>query len=196
MNAKPQLILASASPRRLDLLAQIGIVPDAVRPADIDESVGRAELPRPHAARLALEKAQAVLAGLDQPAAILAADTVVALGRRILPKAEDEATARGCLRLLSGRRHTVYGGIALIAPDGTIKTRMVETAVVFKRLHPTEIATYLATGDWQGKAGGYAIQGRAAAFIRQINGSYSNVVGLSLFETAALLTSIGFEDTL
>lgn len=194
MNAKPQLILASASPRRLDLLAQIGIVPDAVHPADIDESAQRGELPRPHAARLALEKAQAVAAGLDGSAAILAADTVVALGRRILPKAEDEKTARECLQDLSGRRHTVYGGIALIAPNGTVKTRMVETAVVFKRLHKTEIAAYLACGEWQGKAGGYAIQGRAAAFIRRINGSYSNVVGLGLFETAALLTSIGFED--
>lgn len=194
MNAKPQLILASASPRRLDLLAQIGIVPDAVHPADIDESAQRGELPRPHAARLALEKAQAVAAGLDGSAAILAADTVVALGRRILPKAEDEKTARDCLQHLSGRRHTVYGGIALIAPDGTVKTRMVETAVVFKRLHKTEIAAYLACGEWQGKAGGYAIQGRAAAFIRRINGSYSNVVGLGLFETSALLTSIGFED--
>ena len=194
MNAKPKLILASASPRRLDLLAQIGIVPDAVHPADIDESAQRGELPRPHAARLALEKAQAVAAGLDSSAAILAADTVVALGRRILPKAEDEKTARDCLQHLSGRRHTVYGGIALIAPDGTVKTRMVETAVVFKRLHKTEIAAYLACGEWQGKAGGYAIQGRAAAFIRRINGSYSNVVGLGLFETAALLTSIGFED--
>jgi septum formation protein len=194
LNAKPQLILASASPRRLDLLAQIGIVPDAVHPADIDESAQRGELPRPHAARLALEKAQAVAVGLDGSAAILAADTVVALGRRILPKAEDEKTARDCLQHLSGRRHTVYGGIALIAPDGTVKTRMVETAVVFKRLHKTEIAAYLACGEWQGKAGGYAIQGRAAAFIRRINGSYSNVVGLGLFETAALLTSIGFED--
>ena len=194
MNAKPKLILASASPRRLDLLAQIGIVPDAVHPADIDESAQRGELPRPHAARLALEKAQAVAAGLDDSAAILAADTVVALGRRILPKAEDEKTARECLQQLSGRRHTVYGGIVLIAPDGTVKTRMVETAVVFKRLHKTEIAAYLASGEWQGKAGGYTIQGRAAAFIRRINGSYSNVVGLGLFETAALLTSIGFED--
>ena len=194
MNAKPKLILASASPRRLDLLVQIGIVPDAVHPADIDESAQRGELPRPHAARLAMEKAQAVAAGLDSSAAILAADTVVALGRRILPKAEDEKTARECLQHLSGRRHTVYGGIALIAPDGTVKTRMVETAVVFKRLHKTEIAAYLASGEWQGKAGGYAIQGRAAAFIRRISGSYSNVVGLGLFETAALLTSIGFED--
>ncbi len=194
MNAKPKLILASASPRRLDLLVQIGIVPDAVHPADIDESAQRGELPRPHAARLAMEKAQAVAAGLDSSAAILAADTVVALGRRILPKAEDEKTARECLQHLSGRRHTVYGGIALIAPDGTVKTRMVETAVVFKRLHKTEIAAYLACGEWQGKAGGYAIQGRAAAFIRRISGSYSNVVGLGLFETAALLTSIGFED--
>jgi len=194
LNAKPKLILASASPRRLDLLVQIGIVPDAVHPADIDESAQRGELPRPHAARLAMEKAQAVAAGLDSSAAILAADTVVALGRRILPKAEDEKTARECLQHLSGRRHTVYGGIALIAPDGTVKTRMVETAVVFKRLHKTEIAAYLACGEWQGKAGGYAIQGRAAAFIRRISGSYSNVVGLGLFETAALLTSIGFED--
>ncbi len=190
MNENLPLILASASPRRLDLLTQIGIHPDSVCPAEIDETPFRGELPRQHAARMALEKALAVAALTESPAVILAADTVVALGRRILPKAEDEKTARACLTSLSGRRHTVHGGIALIVPDGRILTRLVQTAVTVKRLHDVEIESYIASGEWRGKAGGYAIQGRAAAFIRQINGSYSNVVGLSLYETAALLTSI------
>ncbi|MEQ8604459.1 MAG: nucleoside triphosphate pyrophosphatase [Marivibrio sp.] len=186
----PRLILASASPRRLDLLAQIGVVPAAVAPAHIDETPRKAELPRHLAERLAREKALAVAA--DQPgAAVLAADTVVALGRRALPKAEDRETARRCLEAMSGRRHTVYGGIALAAPDGEVRTRLVATAVAFKRLSDHEIRRYLDGGEWEGKAGGYAVQGRAAAFVRHLNGSYSNVVGLGLFETAGLLESAG-----
>jgi septum formation protein len=185
------LILASASPRRLDLLAQIGIRPDAVDPADIDETVRPRELPGPHALRLAREKALAV-AARHPDAFVLGADTVVACGRRVLPKAEDEATARRCLELLSGRRHRVYGGVALVAPNGRLTQRLVETVVAFKRLAPEEIAAYLASGEWRGKAGGYAIQGRAARFVRWLSGSYSNVVGLPLFETAALLEGSGF----
>lgn len=178
------LVLASASPRRRDLLAQIGIVPSAIRPADIDETPHKGELPRLHAARLALAKARRIS---DSKALVLAADTVVGLGRRILPKAEDRQTARYCLEMLSGRRHTVYGAIALIAPDGAVLTRLVTTSVTMKRLHETEIAAYLDTGGWHGKAGGYAIQGGAVAFVKKMNGSYTNVVGLCLFTTYQLL---------
>jgi len=180
------LILASASPRRLDLLAQIGVVPADVIPADIDETPHRDERPRDHALRLARGKAEAVAAS-HPGCAILAADTVVAVGRRILPKTEEEGEARTCLNLLSGRRHIVYGGIAFIGVDGVLRTRIIETAVVLKRLHASEVSDYIQSGEWQGKAGGYAIQGRAAAFVRRINGSYSNVVGLDLFATAQLL---------
>ena len=187
----PGLVLASASPRRLELLRQIGIVPDRVEPADIDESPTRGELPAPHVVRLAEAKARAV-----QPrhpgCFILAADTVVACGRRILPKAEDEQTARACLALLSGRRHRVYGGVALITPSGEIAIRRVVSQVAFKRLSEAETAAYLASGEWRGKAGGYAIQGRAAALIPWVSGSYSNVVGLPLFETAQLLAGRGY----
>ena len=187
----PRLVLASASPRRLDLLRQIGIVPDRVDPADIDETPTRGELPAPHVVRLAEAKARAV-----QPrhpgCFILAADTAVACGRRILPKAEDEKTARACLELLSGRRHRVYGGVALIMPAGEIAIRRVVTQVAFKRLGEGEIAAYLAGGEWRGKAGGYAIQGRAAALVSWVSGSYSNVVGLPLFETAQLLAGRGY----
>jgi septum formation protein len=193
-NDKPgsdRLILASASPRRLDLLAQLGITPTAVDPAHIDESPLGDELPAPHAARLAQEKALAVK-DAHAGAFILAADTVVACGRRILPKAEDERTLRRCLNLLSGRRHRVYGGICLIAPNGQILSRLVTTAVTFKRLDVSEIEAYAAHGEGLGKAGGYAIQGRAAAFVRALSGSYSNVVGLSLYETAALLKGAGY----
>ncbi|MEQ8440447.1 MAG: Maf family protein [Alphaproteobacteria bacterium] len=186
MTQLSDLILASASPRRLDLLSQIGIEPADVVPADIDEAAARGELPRDHARRLADEKADTV-AGRHPGRAVLAADTVVAVGRRILPKAETEKEALACLKLLSGRRHVVYGGIVLIGADGVRRNRIVETAVIFKRLHPDEVAAYLESGEWHGKAGGYAIQGRAAAFIRRINGSYSNVVGLDLFATAQLL---------
>ena len=182
----PELVLASASSRRIELLAQIGIVPQSVIPADIDETPITKELPRPHAVRLAREKAIAVAAQAPD-CWILAADTVVAVGRRILPKVEDEATAESCLGLLSGRAHRVYGGIALVSPEGHLSERSVMTRVKFKRLDDAERRDYLGLGEWQGKAGGYAIQGRAAAFVAAISGSYSNVVGLPLFETASLL---------
>ena len=194
-SASPRLILASASARRLDLLAQIGVTPDLVDPADIDETVMKGESPRAHAARLAGEKAAAV-AERHSDAVVLAADTVVACGRRILPKAESPEQARDCLRLLSGRRHVVLSAICLILPsrgatDRTVRARTVETAVRFKRLEAGEVETYIQQGDWRGKAGGYAIQGHAATFVAWINGSYSNVVGMPLFETHALLKSAG-----
>jgi septum formation protein len=185
------LVLASASPRRLDLLAQIGIVPDIVDAADIDESPRKRELPPQHAARLAEAKAMRV-ATRHAGAFVLAADTVVAVGRRILPKAETEADARACLALLSGRRHRVLGGVVLIDPAGRVRRRLVRSDVAMKRLSDVEIAAYLASGEWHGKAGGYAIQGCAAAFVRAIHGSYSNIVGLPLFETASLLDGAGF----
>jgi septum formation protein len=162
-----------------------------VDPAEIDETPLKRELPRAHAQRLAQAKAMAV-AARQSGAFVLSADTVVALGRRILPKAEDEATARRCLEQLSGRRHNVLGGVVLVAPDGRIGRRLVTTAVRLKRLTGPEIERYLESGEWQGKAGGYAIQGRAAAFVPAINGSYSNVVGLPLAETAALLAGLGY----
>lgn len=183
---KQKLILASASPRRLALLAQIGIEPDAVRPADLDEEPQKGELPRLHAIRLAEEKAKAV-AALEPGAFILAADTVVACGRRILPKAMSEEDARYCLTLLSGRAHRVYTAVALIDPQGRLRQRLSETRVHFKRLSATELEAYVASGEWRGKAGGYAIQGHAGAFVRSLNGSYSGVVGLPLFEVKALL---------
>jgi septum formation protein len=186
----PRLILASASPRRLELLRQIAIVPDAIDPADIDETPAPRETPRAHALRLAEAKARAV-AARHPDALVLAADTVVACGRRILPKAEDEAQARACLAMLSGRRHRVWGAIALAAPDGSLRTRVAVTVVRFARLAPEAIDAYLAGGEWRGKAGGYAIQGRAAAFVAFISGSYANVVGLDLFEAAALLRGAG-----
>ena len=189
--ASPALILASASPRRRDLLAQIGIVPDRIVPAALDESARRGELPEAHARRLSVEKARAV-AALNPGAFVLGADTVVGLGRRILPKAEDEATARRCLEALSGRRHRVIGGVCLVAPDGHLRTRLVTSIVAFNRLTDADIGGYLASGEWRGKAGGYAIQGRAAAHIRFVSGSYSNVVGLPLFETFNLLTGAGY----
>lgn len=182
------LILASASPRRRELLARLGIVPDAVEPAEINETPLKRELPRDYALRMAREKAFAV----DADGHVLAGDTVVALGRRILPKAEDEATARKCLELLSGRRHRVLSAVALLAPDGTMRERLSETVVRFKRLSNEEIAGYLASGEWHGKAGGYAIQGAAEGLIAWIGGSHSGVVGLPLFETRALLKTAGF----
>jgi len=186
----PRLILASASPRRLQLLRQIGLIPDRVEAPRVDETVRARELPRVHAARLADAKARAIVA--DFPADfVLAADTVVACGRRILPKALDEATARKCLALLSGRRHRVIGAVTLLAPGSRSGTRLVTTSVTFKRLSAAEIEAYLASGEWHDKAGGYAIQGRAAAFVRQLSGSYSNVVGLPLYETATLLQGFG-----
>ncbi len=184
------LILASASPRRLDLLRQIGVEPDMVVPADLDESVRAGELPRDHAGRLAAEKAAHVAAG-HPDAYVLAADTVVACGRRILGKAGDDAEARRYLELLSGRRHRVFGGLCLLAPDGRQVSRVVLTSVAFKPLSGREIDDYLRHDEWRGKAGAYAIQGRAAAFVRQLNGSYSNVVGLPLFETMTALAGLG-----
>ncbi len=186
------LVLASASPRRLDLLRQIGLIPGAVDPADIDETPLKGELPLPHAQRLAAAKA-ALVAPRHPGCFILAADTVVACGRRILPKALDERTARRCLDLLSGRRHRVQGGLALLSPDGALRVRVVTTTVTFKRLDRSEVDSYLASGEWHGKAGGYAIQGRAAAFVRALSGCYSNVVGLPLFETAQLLKGAGLD---
>ena len=183
------LILASASPRRLALLAQIGIVPDRVVAADIDETPHKDETPRLHAARLAREKAARVA---EAGSFTLAADTVVAVGRRIVGKAGDEAEAAGFLRLLSGRRHHVLTAVTLIAPDGAASHRLSDNTVVFARLTAADIATYIDSGEWQGKAGGYAIQGLAAAFVRQIGGSYSGVVGLPLFETAQLLKGRGY----
>ena len=183
------LILASASPRRLALLAQIGIVPDRVVPTDINEAPLKAEQPRLHAQRLARAKAEAAAC---PGSFVLAADTVVAVGRRILPKAETEAQARACLALLSGRRHTVFTAVVLHAPDGRRAERMADTAVAFARLTAPQIDAYIATGEWRGKAGGYAIQGAAAAHIRFLSGSYANVVGLPLFETAQLLRGLGY----
>ena len=186
-----RLVLASASPRRIDLLAQIALSPDEVDPAGIDETPLAGELPARHALRLAEAKARSV-AARHAGAFVLGADTVVACGRRILPKALDRETARRCLTLLSGRRHRVHGGIALALPDGRIVGRRVETAVLFKRLERAEIEDYLASEEWHGKAGGYAIQGLAARYIRGVVGSYSNVVGLPLFETVNLLAGHGF----
>ncbi|SMF83502.1 septum formation protein [Tistlia consotensis] len=185
------LILASASPRRLALLRQIGIEPDAVEPAELDETPLPGELPVAHARRLADAKAEAV-ARRHPEAFVLAADTVVGVGRRILPKAEDVATARRCLELLSGRRHRVEGGLVLRAPGGRIGRRLSTTRVAFKRLSEDEIVGYLAGGEWHGKAGGYAIQGSAAAFVPWIEGSYSNVVGLDLAQVHALLDGLGW----
>lgn len=191
MTASADLVLASASPRRLDLLAQIGIVPARVDPADIDETPLKDETPRAHALRLACGKARAV-ADRQPGAFVLAADTVVACGTRILPKAEDEQTARRCLARLQGRRHRVYGGVCLIAPDGRQVSRVVQTVVTFAPLSEQQQRAFLAAGDWHGKAGGYAIQGLAAAFVSSLNGSYSNVVGLPLHETANLLAGLGY----
>jgi len=186
----PSLILASASPRRRELIARLGIEPARVVHADIDETPLKSELPRDYAMRMAREKA---LAAADPAAHVLAGDTVVAVGRRILPKAEDEATARSCLALMSGRRHRVLSAVALLAPDGTLRARLSETQVRFKPLSAEEIRAYLAGGEWHGKAGGYAIQGSAEGLIAWISGSHSGVVGLPLFETRALLKSAGFD---
>ncbi len=190
MAAKPPLVLASASPRRLDLLARIGVVPDAVLPTDTDETPRKGEVPRRLAARLAAVKAAAVPA--PPGALVLAADTVVGLGRRVLPKADTEEEARRCLEMLSGRRHQVATGVALRLPDGRLRQRLVLTAVAFQRLTAAQIEDYVSRGEWRGKAGGYAIQGRAECFVRFLSGSHSNVVGLPLFETAQLLRGAGW----
>ncbi len=173
------------------MLGQIGIVPDIVIAADVDERPRRHELPRDLARRLAAAKAEAVSCRFPD-AFVLAADTVVARGRRALPKADDAETARACLKALSGRRHRVFGGVALIAPGGRRALRLVVTAVAFKRLAGDEVERYLASGEWLGKAGGYAVQGLAGRFVRAIQGSYSNIVGLPLFETAAILEGLGY----
>ncbi len=185
----PSLTLASASPRRRELLARLGIEPAAIHPADIDESPHKAELPRTYAIRMAREKALAAASSDDH---VLAGDTVVAVGRRILPKTEDEASARQCLGLMSGRRHTVFSAITLRTPEGKLLERLSETKVRFKRLSSAEIDSYIAGGEWHGKAGGYAIQGAAEGLIAWIQGSHSGVVGLPLFETRALLKSADF----
>lgn len=192
--ATSQLILASSSPRRLDLLRQIGIEPFRIETPRIDETAEDREQPRDHALRLAASKRDAVCERIGHTGDyVLAADTVVACGRRILPKAEDRETAERCLRLLSGRRHRVYTGVAVTAPDGRDNARVVMTTVTLKRLGSEQLMHYLESGEWQGKAGGYGIQGRADAFVTSINGSYSNVVGLPLQASADLLRGLGFQ---
>jgi septum formation protein len=197
MIGRPKLVLASGSPRRLNLINQVGIEPDALRPTEIDETPNKGELPRAYADRLARGKAEAGLAAIVRDdelneAYVLAADTVVAVGRRILPKAELLDDAQQCLRLLSGRNHQVYTGVCLVTPKRVFRQRLVETRVRFKRLSNEDIEDYLATGEWQGKAGGYAVQGLAGAFIVKVAGSYSNVVGLPLYETISLLAGEGY----
>jgi septum formation protein len=192
------LILASGSPRRLDLLNQVRIEPKRLLPMDIDETAAKAENPRTLAQRLAREKAEAAFAVIRQepewPASwILAADTVVAVGRRILPKAEVQADAYACLNLLSGRAHWVYTGVTVIAPSGHTRHRVVETKVRFKRLSNDDIDAYVTSGEWRGKAGGYGVQGIAGAFVQKMSGSYTNVVGLPLHETLQLLSGEGFD---
>jgi septum formation protein len=186
-----RLILASASPRRLELLEQIGVVPVRVEPADLDETPHGRELPADYAVRLAQEKATAV-ASRSPGAYVLAADTVVAVGRRILGKPSDIAEARSFLQLLSGRRHQVIGGVAVVDPEGRVRSRTITSVVRFRRLSEPDIASYVAGNEWRDKAGGYAIQGHAAVFVAFISGSYSNIVGLPLFETARLLAGAGF----
>ena len=194
---RPKLVLASASPRRLALLQQIGIEPDALLPADLDETPHRNELPRSLAARLGVEKARTAAERLRKDAElggayVLAADTVVAVGRRILPKCEVTDEALQCLRLLSGRAHRVFTGISLATPKGAVRSRLVESRIRFKRLSEAEIEAYIASGEWRGKAGGYAIQGLAGAFVVKLIGSYPAVVGLPLYETVSLLGGEGY----
>jgi septum formation protein len=195
MSMAATFVLASASPRRRELLLQIGLRPDAIVAADIDETPLKNEAPPALAQRLAGAKLAAVRAGAPDNhfgGYILAADTVVGVGRRILPKPEDRAAARRCLELLSGRRHHVFTAVAAVAPDGTQRARLVDSVVTFKRLGTDEITWYLDSDEWRGKAGGYGIQGRAGRFVRFLRGSYSNVVGLPLFETANLLEGLGY----
>jgi septum formation protein len=197
MIGRPKLVLASGSPRRLGLLNQAGIEPDSLRPTEIDEFPAKGELPRALANRLARAKAEAALSTirLDEElrgAYILAADTVVAVGRRIMPKAEMLDEAAQCLRLLSGRNHRVYTGVCLVTPKETFRQRLVETRLRFKRLASDELEAYLASGEWRGKAGGYAVQGLAGTFVVKMVGSYSNVVGLPLYETLSLLGGEGY----
>lgn len=185
------LVLASASPRRLDLLRQVGIEPDRIIATDIDEGLLKGETPRIHTVRLARAKAQAGATAAPD-CFVVAADTVVAVGRRVLPKAETQAEARECLKLLSGRAHRVLTAVAVIAPDGRCGSRLVETRVRFKRLTAQETEAYLESDEWRGKAGGYGVQGRAGAFVTDLAGSYSAVVGLSLYETLSLLEGLGW----
>jgi len=197
MIGRPKFVLASGSPRRLALINQAGIEPDALKPADIDESPRRGEIPRAHANRLARTKAEVALANVKlddelRGAYILAADTVVAVGRRILPKAELLDEAAQCLRLLSGRNHRVHTSICLVTPREAFRQRIVETRVRFKRLSLKDIEAYLASGEWRGKAGAYAVQGIAGTFVVKIVGSYTNVVGLPLYETLSLLGGEGY----
>lgn len=191
MASEPRLVLASASPRRLDLLRQIGLAPDAVEAADLDETPLTDETPRRLAERLAAAKAAHVASRVPD-AFVLGADTVVAVGRRVLPKAHDDGEVLACLRLLSGRAHRVLTGVAVAAPGGRVASRLVESRVHFKRLSDDDIEAYLACGEGRGKAGGYAIQGRAGALVISLQGSYSGVVGLPLYETASLLAGLGF----
>ena len=192
MADRPPLALASASPRRLDLLARIGVVPDAVLPTDTDETPRKGEVPRRLASRLAAAKAAAAVPAAPPGALVLAADTVVGLGRRVQPKAATESEVQCCLEMLSGRRHQVATGVVLLLPDGPLRQRLVLTAVAFQRLTTAQIEDYVSRGEWRGKAGGYAIQGRAECFVRFLSGSHSNVVGLPLFETAQLLRGAGW----
>ncbi len=197
MSRRPELILASASPRRLALLNQIGVEPEHLMPAHVDETPERGELPRKLAQRLAHAKAMAVhkkarQAGLSADTIVLGADTVVAVGRRILPKAETMDEAADCLRLLSGRAHRVFTGLCVVSPSGHARERLVDTRIRFKRLSSKEIEAYLASGEWNDKAGGYAIQGIAGSFVVKMSGSYSAVVGLPLHETVNLLASEGY----
>ena len=191
MAERAPLVLASASPRRLALLAQAGITPDTVDATDVDEAPLRDETPRRLALRLAAAKAEAA-AARNPGAFVIGADTVVSVGLRVLPKAETEDDARRCLALLSGRGHRVQTAVAVRAPDGRIASRLVETRLKVKRLTDPEIDAYVASGEWRGKAGGYAIQGLAGAFIIDLHGSYSAVVGLPLYETLSLLEGLGF----
>jgi septum formation protein len=197
MIGRPKLVLASGSPRRVTLVNQAGIEPDALRPANVDETPKRGELPRACANRLARAKAEAALELVREDedlvgSYILAADTVVAVGRRILPKAELLDEAAQCLRLLSGRNHRVHTGVCLVTPNESYRQRLVETRVRFKRLSEEDIEAYLASGEWRGKAGGYAAQGIAGSFIVKIVGSYSNIVGLPLYEVTTLLSGEGY----
>ncbi len=185
-----RLILASSSPRRRDLLARIGVTPDLIESPAIDESPHQGELPRVYALRLAAEKAAAVVRGDGD--VVIAGDTTIALGRRILPPADSEDIQRDLLRLLSGRRHHCLSAVCVIGPDGTARTRLADTIVAFKALSEAEIDAYIASGEGLGKAGGYAIQGRAEAFVRFLAGTHSGVIGLPLFETRALLLSAGY----
>ena len=189
---KNKLILASASPRRLELLGQIGITPDNVIPADIDETLHKDELPRSFALRLACEKA-AKIAQTNTGAVILAADTVVACGRRVLDKPVDAKDAARILKILSGRRHKVYGGICVVDANGKSRSKLVETVVSFRRLSAGDITAYIESMEWEGKAGGYAIQGLASTYVKFLSGSYSNVIGLSLYDTVNLLNAAGYE---